>query len=298
MNYKQIEEELAGLQDLKTIMITYQEIAASRMQRVKDSVLRNRRFLDEVREIYLELRTSYRAELSKILDRRKKTDDAQDYSILTHSNQSVTVLLSSNTKLYGDIINKTFKRFLDEVKSKETDIVIVGKVGLQMYKTSDVNKEYTFFDLSDGIKDDETVHKIIEAFKSYKEISVIHGKFENILNQQADETIVSTENAFEKTAEADTEEGDQPAMTRYLFEPSLEEILLFFETEILAALLEQTVYESNLSKFTSRMISLDKTVDNINQEVTKTKFRERQYKHRQIKQKHLDSLAGITLWNS
>lgn len=296
MNYRQIQEELTGLSDLKTIMVTYQEIAATRMQRVKDSVLRNRKFLDDIREIYLELRTTYRTQLGQILKhRRHSKNDTKDYSILTHNNKTVTVLLSSNTKLYGDIIAKTFNRFKEKIQSSDTDVIIAGKIGLQMYKTAAIDKPYTYFELSDGINDTKTIQKIIDSVKTYKEIIVVHGKYENILDQQAEETIVSTENAF--VTQSSESSKDTDVFVQYLFEPSLEEILLYFENEIVSSLLEQTVYESNLSKFTSRMISLDATVENINDEIENMQFKERQFAHRRMNQKQLDAMAGISLWN-
>ena len=45
---------------------------------------------------------------------------------------------------------------------------------------------------------------------------------------------------------------------KYIFEPSLETIVIFFETEIFSSLLEQVFHESRLAKLASRMVLLDR----------------------------------------
>ncbi|MCA9389950.1 F0F1 ATP synthase subunit gamma [candidate division WWE3 bacterium] len=301
INQQEIAEEIKSLSSLRNIIETYQEIAATRMQRVKDSVLRNRDFLADLHDIYSELRTSYVRELDRIIKRKNRSllANSTDFSLLTRNNKSVSVLLSSNTKLYGDIIKKTFNRFKEEINTNESDIVIVGKVGLQMFKEAAIDRPYTFFELSDSILDDKAFNEVIEQIKPYEKITVYHGKFEDILSQIASTTEISTNLPTGEPSSKDNEET-KPANVRrsYIFEPSLEEVLIFFETEILASILEQTVNESNLSKFTSRMISLDSTVENINKNLKQANFTKQWLRHRELNRKQLDSLSGLTLWNS
>lgn len=286
-----------GLASLQSIIQTYQEIAATRMQRVKDSVLHNRNFLADLQAIYLELRYSYVRELGKIIQQRKRHNASDsDYSILTRTKGSVAVFLSANTKLYGDIIRKTFNLFHEEINHDSSDIVIVGKVGLQMYKEAKIEKPYTYFELKDGLVEESEFRKVIDHINQYNRIRVFHGKFEDILSQLPTETAISGDNPdlLRETESTDTQPATQRAL--YLFEPSLEDILIFFETEILASILKQTVDESSLSKFTSRMISLDAIVENITTELKKAEFTQQWIKHKELNRKQLDSLAGLSLW--
>ena len=98
---KKIREEITSLQGVHSLVQTYEEIAAIRMQRVKASVLNNRDFLASLFEIYRHVKFSYQKELvqTKAATAVKKLG-------------TVHVLLSANTGLYGDIIHKTFDLFI------------------------------------------------------------------------------------------------------------------------------------------------------------------------------------------
>lgn len=301
LNQQQITREIQSLSSLRNIIETYQEIAATRMQRVKDSVLRSRDFSDDLREIYQELRLSYLDELDTLIKRRKSISSKNklNTSLLNRNNKSVSVLLSSNTKLYGDIIKRTFEEFQKNIEGQTADIVIVGKVGLQLYKEAKIDKPYTFFELSDTLQDIESFKQVIETIKNYERIKIFHGKFEDILSQLPATTEISSNREVIVSGSQNKVEGEKKDIQKrhYIFEPSLEEILFFFETEILASILEQTISESNLSKFTSRMISLDATVENINKNLKEANFNKQWLRHNELNKKQLDALAGLSLWH-
>ena len=63
--------------------------------------------------------------------------------------------------------------------------------------------------------------------------------------------------------EVPTEKSEDKSFQLYFFEPSLEEVVIFFETEIFASLLEQVFHESRLAKTASRMMLLDRASQNI-----------------------------------
>ncbi len=83
---------------------------------------------------------------------------------------------------------------------------------------------------------------------------------------------------------------------KYLFEPSLEKILQFFEAEIFASIFEQTIHESQLAKNGSRMLLLDNASQNIKDSLKKTELHLRILKHRQTNTKQLNALTGMSMW--
>lgn len=83
---------------------------------------------------------------------------------------------------------------------------------------------------------------------------------------------------------------------KYFFEPSLEQILVFFEEEIFSAVFEQAVHESELAKYASRMVTLDKATQNIRNRVKKVDMMRRLISHRTMNKKQQDSLTGVMLW--
>ena len=81
-----------------------------------------------------------------------------------------------------------------------------------------------------------------------------------------------------------------------LIEPSIEEVLDFFEQQILAAVFEQSLHESSLSKFASRMVSLNYANENIRNSLKSLKFKNLKLKHFLANAQQLELMSGISLW--
>ena len=83
---------------------------------------------------------------------------------------------------------------------------------------------------------------------------------------------------------------------KYFFEPSLDKILQFFEAEIFASLFEQTLFESRLAKFASRMTTLELRAQKI-KDILKNIYIERgRIRHRIQNKKQLETFASMSLW--
>ncbi len=276
-----LQEEIAYLHNFQQIVQTYQEIAASRMQRVKDSVLHNREYLEEIRDVYKEIINSYEKNIQTL---QKKVEASAH-----KKNATVSIFLSANTKLYGSIIKETFEVFNKYIQENTTDIVIAGRTGIQLYKAYGDGREYTYYDLPDDTITPESLSEITTHILAYKEILVFHGEFEDILVQQPKKTVISSIPQREST-------NTNHVHVSYIFEPTLEDVLLFFEKEILASIFAQTVNESNLSKFTSRMVSLNKTNDNVRRQLKTIENTIQLVHHRILDKKQQEQLASISLW--
>lgn len=282
-NKHKINEEMLGLVSLHELVITYQEIAATRMRKVKSNVLKNRDFLSELNMIYQEVKISYRNKIKNILSIKKNYKP-----VMQKNDKTVSVFLSSNTMLYGDIIRKVSNEFISQALSSNDDLVVVGRVGQRFYKEAGISKDYKYFDLSDTGTDESNLKEIIDYVIPYQNINVFHSRFEDILVQTAQKTLISEDLIQDP--------GYDVEINKYIFEPSIEKILSFFEAEILASIFEQSVNESNLSKFASRMVTLDYAIDNIDKRLIKTKFESNRLRHRTQNIKQQDVLSGMQLW--
>ena len=81
----------------------------------------------------------------------------------------------------------------------------------------------------------------------------------------------------------------------YLFEPSVEEVAKYFEEQVLSSVFEQVTYESNLSKFASRMVSLYSASDNIKKSLKRVDFSMKKYKHKVFNSKQITTLSSVYL---
>lgn len=285
---KEILAEIQQLLDLKELMQAYEEIAVTRMRKIRSSVLQNREFIQGLTNIYQEVKSSYRDELMHIM-KQKNMQELSKLSVIKKNGKTISVFLSTNTGLYGDIVRRTFRVFMDYVRKNNTDVMIIGKFGRLMYtEENPQSKNYLYFDFPDNPATTDISQQIMMRLIEYQKIIVFYGQFQNVVTQ--------------KPAALDVY-GNQPEVLlqktsdkKYFFEPDLEKIMVFFETEIFSSIFEQTIFESNLAKYASRILTLDAATENVNDRLDKYEMQKRILKHRLMNKKQLDAIAGISLW--
>jgi len=292
MLYKQIQEEIKSLKSLHTIVETYEEIAAIRMRRVKKSVLQNRAFISGLNDIFQRVERSYKQQIEE-LKKHKRLLKKSPVPSISNNGKTICVLVSANTGLYGSIIRNTFNKFLNETREMDCDIVILGRLGKKMYEENESGspKPYTYFDFPDTGYSDDYIKEIFDFLVKYKNIIVFHGLYKDMLSQLATKSLI-TRDVLESSLSQDATE------VHCIFEPSIESIVGFFETQILSALFGQFIYESDLSKFASRMINLDLASVNISNKMKDVYFSMRKIDHKRKNSKQLSMLTGISLWGN
>lgn len=285
---KEVEKDIETLNDFHDLIETYEEIAAIRMRKVKKSVLLAREFLKGLSDVFKFVEMAYDTYLIKL--ENLKQGKAH---FLKSNNKDVMVLLSANMGLYGDIVLKTVDKFIQDSKKSEADIVIIGKRGKRIFETLMKNKQFQYFDFLDGGVDDDSMKRIIDYVLQYRNIYVYHGIFESILNQVASVTNVTGDISKFAGQEKGIKEEEVEDPKFGFFEPSIEEVAAFFETQTLAVIFEQTMNESSLSKFASRMVTLDLAVSNVNEQLKKTNFNLKKLKHRRSNKQQITLISSL-----
>lgn len=251
-NKQRINEEVELMSTLRLITQAYEEISVMRMQRIRDLVLNTRLFLGDLFKVYVDVKVNYKESLMKKLIRE---DDAMK-AMRERNGKTAVVFISTNTKLNGEIIQKVFREFFDYVQSHEVDIFIVGRMGKQLYDQRTTNKTYKYFDLEENYINSTSLHNLVLELLAYKQVDAFYGKFESLLNQIPTEANLTGDQPEEKQAE------NQKA-TLYMFEPSVVKILEFFETQIFSSLVKQSVNESELARYASRIRAMEEAGQNI-----------------------------------
>jgi F-type H+-transporting ATPase subunit gamma len=279
---KFLKLELESMGDFLTMIEAYEEISAMRMRKVKKSILERREFMQGLNEAFAYIAYSYKIYRESLKGKARE-------GILNTNGKTVSVFLSSNTGLYGDVIRSTFELLEKDLRKKETDVVIVGRMGKKYYDDSGLKKSYEYFDMSDNGIDEPSIKNLLDYIVDYTEVIVYHGVFKSILYQEASKTHVTGE---VMKIERSLDNYD----TRFLFEPSVEKVAEHFEKQIASLIFEQTAFESSLSKFASRMVSLDKAADNISSKIGYLDFNLRKSKHKAINSSLQSSIFGGVLW--
>jgi ATP synthase F1 gamma subunit len=285
LNNREINQEIQQLLSFNILVETYEEIAASRMRRIRASVLQSRDFITELSSIFSELKTNYKKQFNALVKKHSHTSSGT--ALRQKNHKTLVILLSANTGLYGNILQTTVNSFIDYVNKNECDVAIVGRYGRRIFENVNPGWEFTYFDFPDKALSSEDTAKILEKLLAYSNVYIFHGKFISIVKQEPTMATISTDNISDSM--------NTEAVVRYFFEPSLEEILVFFEEEIFAAVFEQAVHESELAKFASRMVTLDNATENIRERVKKVEMMKRLIHHRTLNKKQQDGLNAIML---
>jgi ATP synthase F1 gamma subunit len=281
---KQIKIEADRLVAIKGLVEVYEEVAAGRMQKIRSAVLQSRQFLEGLLEVFKRVKAAYKQNAKSMVSIRPK------------NGKTVAVFVSANSGLYGDIVDRTFEVFADYVKQNNPEVVVLGKLGLKMMADKLPGRLYNFYDFSDEMVEMESFEMIMRYLLQFEKILVFYGQFKTILTQDPVATSVSGDSMV--AVEGLKVEKDIENIARqYLFEPSIEEVTKVFEGEILASIFEQTLHESQLAKFASRMLALDQSVDKIEKRLDKVELEGVRLRHKIQNRKQLQTITGISLWS-
>lgn len=290
-----INEELELLASLKTLAQAYEEISVMRMQKARVSVLKTRDFMAELALIFHEIRISYKDQIEKLLKEKKIPVSENTSSTNPKNSRQAAVLISPSAKLYGDITRKVFNLFVSQTKNTDTDLIIVGKQGKALYDSLPNRKNYTFIDLpEEQITVVNLMSVIIQTFM-YQKVTLYFGKFVNVINQEPQATDISG-TAPLPNQEENTQ--NEEIHNKYLFEPTLEEILSFFETQIFTSLFQQTLEESQLARYASRITAMEDTLGNIEVSFKGLTNQKRRIQNSLSNRKQLETISGISLWGN
>jgi len=158
---KKIKESIRTISYIENIARIYQEVARIRMNEIREMVLKNREFIEELLKVYRLVRGVQ-------FEKRK-----------VEKKERVLVFLSSNERFYGSLILDIWREVEKFLKERGGDLAIVGRMGKYLAERSGLKLNFFYFDLDDEKPELEKVKEIVEFLKGYDEILVFHGKFRN-----------------------------------------------------------------------------------------------------------------------
>ncbi len=266
---KKIKEALNTISYIETIAQVYQEIAKIKMDQIRESVLKNREFIEELLEIYGAIKSAY------------------PFKIKPEKSERVLVYLSSNERFYGTLIFDIWKEVEKYLSEKKGNLVVVGRIGKYLAEKSGLGLKFYYFELNDENPEIKEIKKIFDFVKNYEEILVFHGKFKTVLTQQVAITNISG---------VEIEKEKLTKNKIYLFEPSPEEILKFFEEELLFSFFYQTLWEHQLSRYAIRMIAMHEAQENAQKFKERMKKEEEKIKKKIYNKKQIEQVFAQKLW--
>src|SRR3989344_526415 len=242
---RRLHEEIDSIETIRSLTDIYQQISAISILQVKNSVSRTRTFLAGVALVYGNAKESYIKNAQTLINKRK---DISILDFIRRNNKEVLVFVSANQTLYGDLISRVYKEFIEDLKAKKVDSVVIGKIGRSMMARENADSRVEYFDLADYKPEWTKIQEITDLISQYEKITVYYGEFLSIVNQIPAKSDISGGASLGTPVKT---------VKDYFFEPTPEEIMKFFETQVIANLFHQKIYEAQLARFASRLITMN-----------------------------------------
>lgn len=279
-----IDTYINSLTSLLAVTQTYAQISSRHVSKIRGTVVRNRDFTSSVYDIFQEVVSSYSQEIATIAKSRKGKD-SQFITFLPHNGKTVFVFLSANTGLFGDVVNNTFNYMMEDLRGADVEVTVVGRLGRKMFQVGARNVPYTYFDYPDYGGSGEDFAKLISHLVQYESIQVYYAQFHSMVDQKP----VKFEINAQTPMSVSVHKEDQKY---FIFEPSLEDILKFFESEIFTSVMDQVLQESQLAKSASRILAMDRASKNVEDELKKSKIKQSRMRHFKENKKQLNALIS------
>ncbi len=285
-----IIEEQNFLGTLKTIATAYQEISVMKMKQTRDSIEHGRLFVAKLKKMFEALIISFPS-----IKQSTKTP---------HVKKLAKVLITANARFHGDILRRIFNAFIAD-EGKEGDILIVGKIGKDYLLQHGGDMKYTYYDVPDSNITVSDMRVLIHDLMQYETVLVYHAQFKTVVTQDiVTETIPSIYSLLEPTELPPKDEvvvepdPSAPPTPLYLFEPSGDVIADFMNDSVRASLTRQTLYETQLARYASRIKAMDSLMHNIEDEEKSLKREKVKIIRTLNNKKQLERISGILLWQS
>lgn len=238
---KQINQVLDDSNSLKLVAQAYSEISAIKLQKIRKGIEKNRNFFQEITEIFHIVRVAALHQGIKVGTRRRGT---------------LSILLTSNYHFYGSLETHLVKFFILNTTKFKTDRVVVGKTGSEFLQTMGYFHPYERHLFEDDLPTVEELKKLVVNLTGYQQILVYYSRMQSVLVQEphvVDIVQAPPEHYLKNSKQAGA---------GYIFEPEIEQMVEFFNTQITQLLFEQTFLESELARTAARLTSMDQAQGN------------------------------------
>lgn len=278
-----------------------QQIAAMRMMKLRKQVLASRRFVQEATQILNELSLEKKKRLALELqqqkaDSKQSLKQSESATLLSDEQEvkAAIIVVTSDIGLCGSY-NTEITQKLETVTADypNSDYYVIGKKGQSFMKLKEKKLNVTYYPYH--IPEDvhiKDLRPIIGMFSYYDEVHILYSKYVNTTTRDVTLMHLSTPHVIEAQAIIDATEG------RYIFEPSLDELIESTTNRLRYALFRQQILDSKLSLYTSQMVAMKAATDNADALLIELKQTYNKARRKIVDKKILEVQAGRSLWDT
>lgn len=288
----EIKEKIGVVKSVGGFANAMQQIAAMRMVALRDKVLSSKRFVDEATKILAELNLYKELYYQEQLDNKNKKKKNNNQPETAKNIKKAIIVVSSNQGLCGKFNAEIFKKVEKEILSNnlDADFFLIGKKGQEHYLT---NKKFHFKFYPYSLPDDfeaKDLLRLVDMFPYYDRIMLVYTRYINAVNREVMETILIVPPATLN------EPPDPKEKIKFIFEPSIEELIKDISSKLRAATFQQQILDSRLAQFSAQMVGMQAATENAKTLLDELNHDYNKQRRKMIDKKISEVFAGSALW--
>lgn len=293
----EIKEQQGVVNAVGSFAASLQQISAGRMAKLRESVLAAHRFVDEaaliLRELHLEKNKQIDKEMKALaagkLPQKKKQAIA---AASAKPKRTAIIVVTSNQGLCGSYNTDIAKKMNTIVNDyPDVDYFIIGKKGQEFFRgfARKYNTKFYPFNLPELVEMHH-LKPLIGMFYYYDQIFLVYSKYINTTTRD----VVFIELAVPVNTETETTKEKEEG--KFIFEPSLDEVIAATTAKLRSALFRQQILDSRLSLYASQMIAMQTAADNAKNLNAELQLQYNKARRKLVDKKIQEVQAGRSLW--
>lgn len=292
---REINEERETVRNVGDFTTSLQQIAAGRMIKLKKLVLAANRFADEatiiLRELELEKTKQIERELkikkNQLVEPTKTIDKSEeDY-------KSAAIIITSDQGLCGSYNTEVFRKSEEIIPNHlSADYYVIGSKGQDFFKgmAKKYNIKYFPYNVPNEVVI-EDLRPLISMFYHYDQIFLIFNRYINTATRKTVFIELVVPNIELEELKKERVEG------KYIFEPSLGELIKSVSAKLRYALFRQQLLDSKLSLYTAHMIAMQTASENAKELIEELNLEYKKARRKLVDKKIQEVQAGRILWD-
>jgi len=232
-----LKKQISAVSELEGISGALEQVAAKEILEVRKNILANREFFEETWRIYGLLRG-----LVQLPPEVK--------------NKDLVFIITLNKGMCGNLMNRVIRAGEKAADKYKADILITGKKGQSVFANRD-DKTVHFFNIPNEISY-EQAEPLKEIASQYARVHVVFPRYLSTMKQEVQ--VISLVAKPEEENQPNLEKFILPK--RYRIEPSLAEVVNYFNKAIVGMMIYSFFTESLLAYSAAQMVAMRSAHDN------------------------------------
>lgn len=285
----EVKEQMGVVASVGNFTNALQQIATIRMVRLRSGVLESRPFVEAASSMLLELstlRNAMNAEDLLALEKKSKYTPKKPLA-----DRKAVIVITSNQGLTGRYNQEIFARMEQVVADNpDADYYVIGKKGQEYFGGKKFKLNRFPYQVPDTFTMDD-LRRLIELFDYYPDIILVYSRY---LNSATRDVVVVSVVKPQLEMPAGATEGWKPP--RYIFEPSIFELIDGISGKLRAALFQQQLFDARLAQFAAQMLGMKTASDNAVELLADLRMEYNKQRRKMIDKKIGEVFAGSALW--